>query len=328
MRKKSAKLRSRTVILFLVIFSLVFICSGCWSRIELENMSFISVIGVDRSGDDLQVSFLIVTPEASASSGEDAGGSGSSSYFVLSVKERSIPDAREKISQKSSRYVRFKQLDAIVLGEGLGREGIADVMDYFARHWEMRRSIWVLVAQGSAQEVLLKGAPVQEKVPGTAIRMMMERPNSLAPTHYPARLGNFLWRMTMEGTDAIASAIKVGSRIDNGSDEKVENEGEGEGEATESDGKGDGEAESGKEFVFDGSGVFREDRLVGYLGPHGTRGALRVLGKIQGGIYTVPVPSEGIIGSLVTKSSSAKVKPVIKGDHISFKIEIKDEGYV
>ena len=37
--------------------------------------------------------------------------------------------------QESPRVVRFKQLDAIVLGESLGKEGIP--CHDFARHWEI-----------------------------------------------------------------------------------------------------------------------------------------------------------------------------------------------
>lgn len=278
-------------------------------------MSFVSVVGVDRAGEDLLVSFQIVVPRSLAKEG---GGGGEPPVFVLSVKERTIPDALAKISQESPRVVRFKQLDAIVLGEDLGKEGAGHVMDFFARHWEMRRSIWVLMAHGSAQEVLLKGAPVQEKVPGSAIKMMMEREDRLAPTHYPIMLGDFINNLSREGVDAIISAVHIRPMQEKKAGVSVEERESEEKKVT---------AER-KEMAFQGAGVFRGDKLVGYLGPHETRGVRSILGKLQGGIYTVPTPSQGIWASLVTDKSSARIKPVVTKDKISFQIEIRDEGYV
>lgn len=310
------KMRIISSILMTVL--MIVSCTGCWSRVEIERMSFISVVGVDRDGSDLLVSFQIVNPRALAKKGDAGGVGGQPPVFVLSVKERAISDALAKISQESPRAVRFKQLDAIVLGESLGRDGISQVMDFFARHWEMRRSIWVLVARGSAQEILLKGAPVQESVPGMAIKMMMDRRQHLAPTNFPVKLGDFLSGMSMEGADAIASTVSLRSMQEKKPSESVEDKGDNSNNA----------ATDKKEIVFEGAGVFRGDKLVGYLGPHEARGVLRVIGKIKGGVYTVPIPAQGTMASLVTQRSSVQIKPVIAKDNISFQIKIYDEGYV
>lgn len=312
-----ATLRMRVISLLLITVLMIVSCSGCWSRVEIENMSFISVIGIDRDGSDLLVSFQIINPGALGKN-NSGGGGGEPSVFVLSVKERNIPNALAKISRENPRVVRFKQLDAIVLGESIGKEGVSHIMDFFARHSEMRRSIWVTVAKGSAQEVLLKGAPVQEGVPGMAIKMLMERRDRLAPTHYPVKLGDFLNGMSLEGTDAIASAVSVKPMQEKKLDESDEKKDEYNKKA----------AAERKELVFEGAGVFRGDKLVGYLGPHEVRGVLWVLGKISGGIYTVPTPSQGTLGSLVTDRASVKIKPVIANGNITFQINIYDEGYI
>lgn len=317
MKKMLTKLRVRVISLLLVTVLMIVSCSGCWSRVEIEKMSFVSVVGVDRTGRDLLVSFQIVNPRALAKNGAGGGG-GEPPVFVLSVKERTLPDALAKISQESPRVVRFKQLDAIVLGESLGKEGVSHVMDFFARHWEMRRSIWVLVAKGSAQEILLKGAPVQESVPGTAIKMLMDRRHHLAPTDYPVKLGDFFSSMSLEGTDSIASAVSVRPMQEKKSTESVKDKEEDDKKV----------AAEKKEIVFEGAGVFRGDKLVGYLGSHEARGVLWVLGKIQGGINTVPTPSQGTLASLVTERSTVRIKPVVAKDNISFQIKIYDEGYV
>ena len=303
-----------------ILFALILIflsvnLSGCWSRVEIEKMAFISMVGVDAAGpQELLVSFQIVNPggfaQGGGGGGGGEGGGGEKPFFVLSVKARSIPLALAKVSQESPHRVRFKQLNAIILGEDLGKEGVAHVIDFFVRHWEMRRSIWVVMAHGSAQEILLKGAPVQEKVPGVAVKVQMETPQAFNPTFYPVVLGDFLTDISEEGRDAIVAAARVKPMQENKA-------GQSETGSTENN-----------QLVFEGSGVFRGDKLVGYLGPSETRGARWIKGKIDGGIYTVPTPSEGLWASLVTTSGSSHIEPVITEDNISFRIEITDEGYV
>lgn len=320
MRKLFPRISMRAISFLLLAFFIIG-CAGCWSRVEIEQMSFISVVGVDRiSPRDLLVSFQIVNPRALARGPGGGGGGGNEPpVFVLSVKARTLPDALAKLASESPRVVRFKQLNAIVLGEDLAKNGVAQVMDFFARHWEMRRSIWVLVAKGSAEDVILKGAPLPEKVPGMAIELEMDRRDQLAPVRYPVKLGDFLTAMTRKGADAIASSIEVGPmqelKLGNTTGEK--------GGSTKE------QATAGmKEIVFRGAGVFKGDRLVAFLGPQETRGVRWVQGKINGGIYTVPTPSRGTWASLVTERAAVRIKPEITKENIHFKLEIKDEGYV
>jgi spore germination protein KC len=69
MKTKLTRIRMRVISLLLVISMMVVSYSGCWSRVEIEKMSFISVVGVDRAGSDLLVSFQIVNPSALAKTG-------------------------------------------------------------------------------------------------------------------------------------------------------------------------------------------------------------------------------------------------------------------
>ncbi|HHW40595.1 MAG TPA: Ger(x)C family spore germination protein [Syntrophomonadaceae bacterium] len=295
---------------------------GCWSKVEIEQMAFISLVGVDRADkEDLLVSFQIVNPRALArGSGGGSGGGGEPPVFVLSVTARTVPDALAKLAEESPRVVRFKQLSAIVLGEDLARSGVGQVMDFFARHWEMRRSIWVLVAKKSAQDVLLKGAPVSERVPGMAIKMEMERRAILSPTRYPVALGDFLTGLAREGEDAIASSVEIGpmqEKKPGGSGGKEEG-----GDTKE-------KATTGmKELVFSGAGVFRGEKLVAFLGPQETRGVRWFKGKVPGGVLTVPVKTQGTWASLTTDREITRVKPVVTKTGIRYDVEIMDEGFI
>lgn len=329
MNKREKKLKTqllRSAVRFagiaLLCAQLVFILSGCWSKVEIEQMAFISVVGVDKGeNENLRVSFQIINPRALARGGGGAGGGGDEPpVFVITEEARTLPDALAKLAEESPRAVRFKQLTAIVFGEDIARAGLRDVLDFFTRHWEMRRSIWVLVAKKKAEDVLLEGAPVSEKVPGMAIKMEMERRPLHSPTRYPVMLGDFVESLSEAGGDAVASSVELAPMQEGKPREAAGGKGE---EKTKE------KATAGtKQLVFSGAGVFRGDKLVGFLGPQETRGLRWFKGEVPGGVFTVPVKTRETWASLVTDREMTKVKPVVTEEGIRYDVEIWEEGYI
>jgi len=74
MKFTTAKLRIQMLFALILIFLSVSL-SGCWSRVEIEKMAFISMVGVDAAGpQELLVSFQIVNPGGFAQG--EGGGAG------------------------------------------------------------------------------------------------------------------------------------------------------------------------------------------------------------------------------------------------------------
>jgi len=87
----------------------------------------------------------------------------------------------------------------------------------------------------------------------------------LTPPSIPLCWAIFLTDISEEGRDAIVAAVRVRPMQENKA-------GESKTGFTENN-----------QLMFEGAGVFRGDKLVGYLGPSETRGARWVKGKIDGG---------------------------------------------
>lgn len=305
----------RKALSLLIMGAILWCCSGCWSRTEIEQMAFISVIGVDKAGSGLLVSFQIIDPKALAKGGGGGGGAGggTKAINVISVKARDLPEALARLAEKSSKAIRLKQLSAIVMGEGLARSGLAPVLDFFTRHWEVRRSTWVLVARGQAREILQKGMPTGENVPGIAIRNLMQQPSLLASGRYPMVLGDLAGILSRD-MDAVVSKVEL--------DQGDRSADQGAGEA------GRGDEKKGGELLLKGAGVFRKDKMVGFLGPSETRGICWLKGKVRGGVTTVPVATRGTWASLVTDRANARIKPEITKNRIRYLVEIEDYGFI
>ncbi|MFZ5944672.1 MAG: Ger(x)C family spore germination C-terminal domain-containing protein [Bacillota bacterium] len=77
---------------------------------------------------------------------------------------------------------------------------------------------------------------------------------------------------------------------------------------------------------LEGTAVFKQDKLVGFLNKEETRGLLWVLGQIKSGIIAVESPGGNGKVSLEIIRASSKITPEIKDNELSITVEIKEEG--
>ena len=205
--RMAAGLKINGAVLIALLFVAAVCSSGCWDRHEIESLAFINAVGVDQAGNgNVLVTFYVVNPDAL---GKKGGGGSSPPAYSTSVEARDVAQALARYAEESPRLPRFKQLQAIIIGEDLARQGVGPVLDFFSRHWEMRRSIWVLVAKGKAQDILTKGQPPLEKLLAPGSRASWSGGIHLTATRYPVVLGDFLTDISRPGMEPIASSIEL-----------------------------------------------------------------------------------------------------------------------
>ncbi len=312
--------RFRRFLLVSVVACALFACPGCWSRIEIEQMSFVSMIGVDRATGGVYVTFQVVVPSALARGpGGTSAGQGPA-VVVTGLRARTISEALREFGEMSPRQVRLKQLNAIVFGEELAAAGLAPYLDFFGRYWELRRSIWVLVARGQAREILEKGRPALERVPSTGVRFLLARRPVFTATRPMTRLGEFLGMLATTGREPLATMVALAPGR--------EAAGEGSAGAGSIGAAAARGAEEKRELALRGAAAFRKDKLLGFLGPKEARGVLWVWGKVRGGITTVPLRGGESWATLVTTGARAKVRPYVTRQGFRFEVEVEETGYI
>ena len=142
MKKKIAVLLLAAVQLFLL--------SGCWNYVELDEQINVSGIALDvgREGKRLHLSVEIVTV-----------GKGEKSQFESHVMEAEGNTAFEAIRQLmgiSTKKLYFGHCKLIVIGESLARSGIRELLDLPLRNHELRTTMNIVVARGcSGRDILL-----------------------------------------------------------------------------------------------------------------------------------------------------------------------------
>ncbi|NLM36743.1 MAG: Ger(x)C family spore germination protein [Firmicutes bacterium] len=294
MTGEGCRKRRLTKSLWLLLLLIVVFISGCWDRRELENLAVVMGIGINRppEGEGYEVSYQIVRAAQLHSPG-GGGGSGQDlrPFWILRSRGPTVFEAIRNATFQSSRKLFLSHCQVIVVNEAVAREGLTSILDFFTRDHEPRLTLWLLLTPEDPVQILDAAAGL-ERVSSQAISDLLQFYQSTSKIR-PVQLAEFV-RLSMARTaDNTFPIIKT----------------------TENAGK--------KEFILDGSGVIKGDKLVGYLDPRETRGLLWVLGKVKSGLVTVEVPGEKGKATFEIFNSSAAVKVQANADQVHVKIEVR-----
>ncbi|WP_026881527.1 Ger(x)C family spore germination protein [Clostridium akagii] len=288
---------------FIKIIVCIFIVinlTSCWGAHELNKLAIVMGVGIDKGKANDMVDITVQVAKVLDIKSSPKGSSGSvggsdSGYLNLEEKGRSISQAVKNINRKINRKLFFSHNQVIILGKDAAEAGISKYIDFFLRYRENRLLVWVIVAKGSAAE-MLDIKPGLETTPGRSIGELIrnqEEDTSLMPA---VELKDFASRLMSKTTSPIAPIIEVSKE-----DKK-------------------------KTVYLSETAVFKKDKMVGTLDKKETRGLLWVINKVKDGVITVSMPDDKDKVDIETTHVSSKITAEIKDNKPKMKIEIKQEG--
>lgn len=229
----------------LVVSCLLFL-PGCWGKREVEELAPLIGVGFDLG--QQPGTYLITEQLARPKQGGTTAAEVEDRTF--SVEASSAREAYEKIYQLSNRIAFVGSLKVIVIGADAAKAGFNDILDFAQRYGEFRRSMYLVITKGKAQDLLnLKLRNGQ--LPAMSIKNHMDQESDLS-TLPIVRLGHYL---TVFGTKSTAPVIPVVDGIK-----------PGEGGIEYKDSK------EGQEIQLQGAGIVRGDHLVDFLSDQETKG--------------------------------------------------------
>lgn len=259
----------------LALFASVLL-AGCWDRVELGERLYALTVGLDQplpetspgggGGESPRYRVAIeiaiwrsLRQGPSGDSGAGGGGQGGGGVggpkdkpaWILASTSDSVGEALDNLRNRSYRPISLAQLKVVVLGEGVARRGIDELLDFLERNQEVQRRVRLAVAQGDALEVLRTPVVVDQLVGFVLPRFIRAGPDfGRVPA---ATLGEAM--AAHEGKQSFA-VPRVRT--------------------------------SGHELVVEGAGVLRGDRLAGWLDGRESRGLAWATGHLSGGIIEFP----------------------------------------
>lgn len=152
---------------------LVLPLSGCWSKIELNDRSFITSAYIDLGERPGEIVLTIGSPlpnrMGSIGNGESTPQQGKS-YSSNTASGFTIPEALDKIQNDLSRKLTWGQTRAVVVSEDFAAQrGLQDVLEWASRNPSFPFRTFVFISEGSAREVV-ELTPVYERAPSEVLR--------------------------------------------------------------------------------------------------------------------------------------------------------------
>ncbi|HHV79932.1 MAG TPA: Ger(x)C family spore germination protein [Firmicutes bacterium] len=295
-------IKKTAVVLMLAVLSSLL--GGCWSRKEISELAIVLGVGVDLlPNDQIRLSVQIAQPGAFYGGGGARGGGMQTASWAVSAEGKTIDEAARYLAMRVPREIYWGHSMILVIGEKMAREGIGLIGDFFNREKEPRETMWLLVAEGEARDVLECGS-ILEKTSAQAAAFLTRM-----KTGFAVELREFAEMLASKGVQPVATRVIV------------KEQGAVPCAAQE------GVATAYRQVEVSGLAIFKEDRLVGWLDDYETRGFLWLKGETFKGIITVPSPGDAYKAvSLRLRQAQTKVVPEYDGERIRFSVKIRTEA--
>jgi spore germination protein KC len=267
--------------IFLLTLNMVFL-SGCWNYHELEDMLLVTGVAIDKGKNGysyhLTFEFMdLITDSINTKLIESDG--------------NTIYDCIRNVNGKSEKKLNFSECKIIVISQDLAQQGIAPLLDWFARDHEPRINVNLLVSKEKTANEIFHIKPITDEMVSLEIWKSLNR-NIMTLGKSPAvELYQAVNMLSDDGISLILPSVKI-----------------------------DWSSPSGI-LTLDGASLFRADKLFGYLNNDETQYLLFLKNQIHGGILLVGLDSGKT--SLEIIDNQTKITPKIDNNEPSLDIEVK-----
>ncbi|MGI5850423.1 MAG: Ger(x)C family spore germination protein [Christensenellales bacterium] len=283
--------------LWLLVCMCIFL-TGCWDKIEIDNRIYVLAMGLDKINEDMPLEKKIFDLEPNRikgtfnypNIGTIAGEGVGESKFTKIATGIDFTDIVKIFTTRLSGVLTFDHTKLIVLGEELAKDEMLfkEILDTIERSPEIGRGINLMVTKGEAEEILSTELSAAEHFLGLFIRDLIDKQTRMARTA-DADMG-YILRTFHESNATVIPRISA----------------------------------SEDELIVAGAGVFKNFRLVGWLGETETKMLMFMLNRIDTATFSLKIDEKFI--SVLSPYSRTKMKVFERDGKIVVSFDIKVEG--
>lgn len=281
----------KIIIAFSLISFIPLSLTGCWDRVEINDLGLVLATGLDLTEDgEFELSVQLAIPKAMGGGQGGSGGqaAGGKPVTVEKATGKTIFDAMSVLQERYSRRIFWGHNRVIIIGEKLAKEGIQRHLDFFARHPDARLRSFTFVTE-KATDVL---------------KIIPDIDNSSAEV--AKELGNFKIGMSVTVKDLLEMLRgETGAAALPWIETKGKNS-----------------------LQLNGTAVFKKDKMVGRINDRVTRGLLWIRDEIHLSTVTIePEDSKEEISFNLIRSNTKLIPKIENGKwKMTIKIMTEDDA--
>ncbi len=294
-----------------ILCLLLVLASGCWSRRELNELAIVTGIGIDKIDNQYMLSLQVLNMGQAGSEAPGGGGGGSSLPVTTQyIKADSVFEGIRRLTTQLPRKLYFAHIRVLVFGEALAREGLRDILDLFVRDHEIRPDFYLIVTKGvEAREVMSQVVPIEQS-PATALLKSLEiSERNWAPT-IAITLDEFITDLMKVGKEGVMTGLQL--------------KGDSRKGQTDANLKS---VHPPSSFRFSSIGVFKDDKLVGWLNEDEGRGFSYITNRVDATAMDIPCGSGGRATVEMIRNQSKLTGSAARGEPV-VTVEVNAEGNI
>ncbi|MEC0270651.1 Ger(x)C family spore germination protein [Paenibacillus anseongense] len=289
----------------LLIILLLSITTGCWNRQELNQLSFVMALGIDKHDNQIELSAQVANVGEIGMDSSSERGTSVTNFHVVSP---TLYEALRKMTSHAPRELYLSHLRMLVIGEELAREGVRDVLDFFMRNEQMRPDYFVAIAKDVQAKEILSTLTPTEKIPANKLYSSLKTSQNLWAPTIAVHVDEFVANLVALGKEPVLTGLKSNGELavlNKNNKLKMTDAPVG--------------------LVFTQLGVFRGDRLVGWLNEQESKGYNYISGNVKSTVGNVLLPDGGEAAIHILRTKS-KVTASMKEGKPVFTVKLQLEG--
>lgn len=303
------------LVFLIVLMTMPFLLSGCWSKKELTDLAIVAALGVDKTEDGkYAITLQIINPGNVAGGMRGGGGGGTQSppVTIYSATGGNLVEASRRASSKISRRLYYAHTNLVVIGENLVREeGLATIIDAIDRDHEFRITTTMVITHQSTAEELVKTLTPVDKIPANKVLKTLEFSQKKWGESIKTSVQDVMKGLQSPDEITVVSGFRLVGNPKHAS--QLENIQESEPEST---------------LQASGIAILKEGKLVDWCYGRAARGTVWILDKIQGTTINIDWKGKKEAIAYQTVRQKTKVSAKVKNGEPHISIHTRAEGSI
>ncbi|GMA61886.1 Ger(x)C family spore germination protein [Alicyclobacillus fastidiosus] len=296
------KVRSIGVIL-LITMSLT---TGCWDRVDINDRALLLGWGMDITDDEkYQATDQFAIPQKLVPG--QSGGSKGNAFCIATGVGDNIQEAGLNMQTKLSRPWFAGQRRILLIGDGLAKYGIGEVIDEYSRNPAVRLRTDLMIVKGGTANAFFKQSYPLERLPAFA-SVNIHQAIGVKPD---VTLRDFLMAASSNGDTPVLPAFKM---ISDASSDRLK--------------QGD-ENDPIPNIRSFGLAIFDRDlKFKGYLNFKNSITRRWIRGELKTNKVTAFIPGAKGNAAIEMSSLKSKINPVLQGNHMNIHVTLTGKGAI
>ena len=291
----------------ILLIGISLLLTGCWDQRELSTITIVTGMAIDKGKNG---KFKLTIESINETELYEQTATGNSPSVLFSLEGETIAELAYKMNIGFSKNAIYSHMRTLVVSKAIAESGMMEFLDTFERSRELRDDFDVILAKEGEAADILQVVYTFQKSSSLKIMSQLESATKGWGSTPNVKVKDLISALISPGRQPVMTAVRIQGKPKKG--ESVDNMKKTSPDAM---------------VIIDSMGVFKDDKLIGFLSVEDIRNYLWTQNQIENTSISVPC-GENQFAAIRITDSKTKVKGRIKNGKPKIGVDIVMEGSI